>query len=106
MCGHAARYHSVAGPMLYAACDATRASPARARQERKAEKLLSSATPWGRTRINLVQHQLADRSELKDRLLGFVLNKADVRVLERYESYYGKYYYRNYYGSQYVYPPK
>jgi capsular exopolysaccharide synthesis family protein len=61
---------------------------------------------WGRTRINLVQHQLADRPELKDRLLGFVLNKADVRVLERYESYYGKYYYRNYYGSQYVYPPK
>jgi succinoglycan biosynthesis transport protein ExoP len=55
---------------------------------------------WGRTRINLVQHQLADFPELRDRLLGIVLNKADVRVLERYENYYGKYSYRDYYGDQ------
>lgn len=58
---------------------------------------------WGRTRTNLVQHQLADSPELRDRLLGFVLNKADVRVLERYESYYGKSYYKNRYGGQYAY---
>jgi succinoglycan biosynthesis transport protein ExoP len=55
---------------------------------------------WGRTQMNLVQHQLSGFPELYDRLLGVVLNKADVRVLERYETYYGKYYYGNY-GSQY-----
>jgi succinoglycan biosynthesis transport protein ExoP len=55
---------------------------------------------WGRTRINLVQHQLAGFPELRDRLLGVVLNKADVRVLERYETYYGRYSYSDYYGDQ------
>jgi polysaccharide biosynthesis transport protein len=55
---------------------------------------------WGRTHIKLVQHELSGFPELRDRLLGFVLNKADVRVLERYEPYYGRYHYRNY-GSQY-----
>ena len=54
---------------------------------------------WGRTQMNLVQHQLSGFPELYDRLLGVVLNKADVRVLERYETYYGK----NYYGGQYPY---
>jgi polysaccharide biosynthesis transport protein len=58
---------------------------------------------WGRTRMNLVQHQLSGFPELYDRLLGVVLNKADVRVLERYETYYGRYYYKNYYGGQYPY---
>ena len=58
---------------------------------------------WGRTRINLVQHQLAGFPELQGRLLGVVLNKADVRVLERYETYYGKYYYKNYYSGQSAY---
>jgi polysaccharide biosynthesis transport protein len=55
---------------------------------------------WGRTQVNLVQHQLSRFPELYDRLLGVVLNKADVRVLARYETYYGKYYYQNHYGSQ------
>jgi succinoglycan biosynthesis transport protein ExoP len=58
---------------------------------------------WGRTRINLVQHQLSGFPELQDRLLGVVLNKADVRVLERYETYYGRYYYKNYYSGQSAY---
>jgi len=56
---------------------------------------------WARTQINLVQHQLSSFPELHDRLLGAVLNKADVRVLARYETYYGKNYYTNYYGGQY-----
>jgi polysaccharide biosynthesis transport protein len=56
---------------------------------------------WARTQINLVQHQLERFPELHDRLLGVVLNKADVRVLARYETYYGKNYYTNYYGGQY-----
>jgi succinoglycan biosynthesis transport protein ExoP len=57
---------------------------------------------WGSTQVNLVQHQLSGFSELYDRLLGVVLNKADVRVLERYETYYGK----KYYGGQYPYSPQ
>jgi succinoglycan biosynthesis transport protein ExoP len=58
---------------------------------------------WGRTRSNLVQHQLESAPEIHDRLLGVVLNKADVRVLERYEVYYGKSYYKNHYSGQYPY---
>jgi polysaccharide biosynthesis transport protein len=61
---------------------------------------------WGRTQVNLVQHQLSGFPELRDRLLGFVLNKADVRVLQRYETYYGRYYFKNYYGGQYPYSDK
>jgi succinoglycan biosynthesis transport protein ExoP len=51
---------------------------------------------WGKTRIKTVQHQLASAPELCERLLGIVLNKANVRVLGRYEYYYGTYY-RKYY---------
>jgi succinoglycan biosynthesis transport protein ExoP len=56
---------------------------------------------WGKTRISLVQHQLLSFPELHDRLLGVVLNKANVNVLARYESYYGRYYHKNYYSGQY-----
>ena len=56
---------------------------------------------WGSTQINLVTHQMSGFPELQDRLLGCILNKADVRVLQRYETYYGRYYYKNYYGGQY-----
>jgi succinoglycan biosynthesis transport protein ExoP len=58
---------------------------------------------WGKTRINLVQRQLTAAPEFHDRLLGVVLNKANVRVLERYEAYYGRSYYKKYYGDQYPY---
>lgn len=58
---------------------------------------------WGHTRVNLVQHQLEAAPSLHERLLGVVLNKADVRVLERYEAYYGRSYYKNHYGGQYTY---
>jgi succinoglycan biosynthesis transport protein ExoP len=58
---------------------------------------------WGKTRMNLVQDRLLGCPEIHDRLLGVVLNKANVNVLERYESYYGKYYYRRHYGDRYGY---
>jgi len=58
---------------------------------------------WGKTRINLVQDRLLGCPEIHERLLGVVLNKANVNVLERYESYYGKYYYRRHYGDRYGY---
>jgi succinoglycan biosynthesis transport protein ExoP len=53
---------------------------------------------WGRTRLNMVQRQLNSAPEIFDRLLGVVLNKANVKVLDRYEDYYGRYYYKKYYG--------
>ena len=48
---------------------------------------------WGRTKINVVEHQLAAAPELSDRLLGVVLSKANLKVLARYEQYYGRNYY-------------
>lgn len=57
---------------------------------------------WGKTGINLVQHQLASMPEVHSRLLGVVLNKANLKVLERYEYYYGSYYHKKYY-SRYGY---
>jgi succinoglycan biosynthesis transport protein ExoP len=58
---------------------------------------------WGKTRLNMVQRQLGSAPELVDRLLGVVLNKANFRVLERYEDYYGRYYYKKNYYSRYGY---
>jgi polysaccharide biosynthesis transport protein len=57
---------------------------------------------WGQTQVNHVQHQLSGFPQLRDRLLGFVLNKANVRVLQRYETYYGRYSYDNYYGGEHT----
>jgi succinoglycan biosynthesis transport protein ExoP len=51
---------------------------------------------WGRTKINIVQHHLTAAPELQDRLLGVVLSKANVKILARYEQYYGENYYKNY----------
>ena len=53
---------------------------------------------WGKTRKNFVQQQLANAPEIYDLLLGVVLNKADIRVMGRYEGYYGAYG-EGYYGS-------
>jgi succinoglycan biosynthesis transport protein ExoP len=58
---------------------------------------------WGRTRLNMVQRQLGSAPEIFERLLGVVLNKANVRVLERYEDYYGRYYYKKSYYARYGY---
>jgi len=57
---------------------------------------------WGRTKIELVEHALSAARGVYDNLLGVVLNKADIKVLSRYESYRGKYYYNRYY-SRYGY---
>jgi succinoglycan biosynthesis transport protein ExoP len=40
---------------------------------------------WGSTKINAVQHHLMGEPELHDRLLGVVLNKADLKALERFD---------------------
>lgn len=50
---------------------------------------------WGSTRINAVRHHLMAEPELHDRLLGVVLNKVNLKMLERYEQpglYHHEYY--------------
>jgi succinoglycan biosynthesis transport protein ExoP len=42
------------------------------------------AVEWGSTKINAVQQHLMAEPELYDRLLGVVLNKANLKVLERF----------------------
>jgi succinoglycan biosynthesis transport protein ExoP len=60
---------------------------------------------WARTRIDVVERALGSAQGVYDRLLGIVLNKADLDVLHRYEnygrysSYYNKYYARYGYGD-------
>ncbi|UPJ26029.1 MULTISPECIES: polysaccharide biosynthesis tyrosine autokinase [unclassified Bradyrhizobium] len=52
---------------------------------------------WGKTKIDVVRHNLRGAPEIHDKLLGVVLNKADTKLLARYESYHGRYYYQKYY---------
>lgn len=52
---------------------------------------------WGKTKTDVVQHNLRNSPEIVDRLLGVILNKADTKLLARYESYHGRYYYQKYY---------
>jgi polysaccharide biosynthesis transport protein len=51
---------------------------------------------WGKTDVELINRQLNDSPEIRDKMLGIVLNKADKRVLEKQQGYkysqYGKYY--------------
>lgn len=52
---------------------------------------------WGRTRINIVQRCLEAAPEVREDLLGVVLNKADVKTLDRYGGY-GNLYRNGFYG--------
>ncbi|MGY4344978.1 succinoglycan biosynthesis transport protein ExoP [Bradyrhizobium sp. GM7.3] len=52
---------------------------------------------WGKTKIDVIRHNLRGSPEIQDKLLGVVLNKADTKLLARYESYHGRYYYQKYY---------
>ncbi|MBB4260154.1 polysaccharide biosynthesis tyrosine autokinase [Bradyrhizobium sp. CIR3A] len=52
---------------------------------------------WGQTKIDVVRHNLRGAPEIQHKLLGVVLNKADTKLLARYESYHGRYYYQKYY---------
>ncbi|MCA1495224.1 MULTISPECIES: polysaccharide biosynthesis tyrosine autokinase [unclassified Bradyrhizobium] len=52
---------------------------------------------WGKTKLDVIKHNLRTAPEIQNKLLGVVLNKADTRVLARYVSYQGRYYYQKYY---------
>jgi succinoglycan biosynthesis transport protein ExoP len=57
---------------------------------------------WGKTRIGVVEHALSAANEVYENLLGVVLNKVDVKLLSRYDSDRGEYYYNSHY-SRYGY---
>jgi succinoglycan biosynthesis transport protein ExoP len=52
---------------------------------------------WGRTEIDVIERAFKDAPMLHDRVMGAVLNKANMSVLSRYDSYRGNYYYNRYY---------
>jgi succinoglycan biosynthesis transport protein ExoP len=47
---------------------------------------------WGKTKIDVVEHALNTAHGVYDNLLGVVLNKVDLKALNRYEGH-GNYYY-------------
>jgi succinoglycan biosynthesis transport protein ExoP len=55
---------------------------------------------WGHTKIDVVQHSLNVARNLREHILGVVLNKADLNSMSRY-GYYG--YYKNEYYRRYGY---
>jgi succinoglycan biosynthesis transport protein ExoP len=51
---------------------------------------------WCRTQTDMVSHSLSNAPEIYNRLLGVVLNKAKMSVVQRYEPYRTSYHYKNY----------
>jgi succinoglycan biosynthesis transport protein ExoP len=52
---------------------------------------------WGATRVDAVSHALTDARNVQEKLIGVVLNKANISMLNRYESHKGNYYKNRYY---------
>ncbi len=57
---------------------------------------------WGKTRIGVIEDALSAASVVYENLLGVVLNKVDMKLLSRYDSDRGEYYYNPHY-SRYGY---
>lgn len=52
---------------------------------------------WGRTNIDVVQHALRTAPDVRDALIGAVLNKVDMNSIGRYDSREARYYrYKDY----------
>ncbi len=47
---------------------------------------------WGRTTTDVVEHALNTAPNVRDALLGAVLNKTDMKTMKRYANHYGDYY--------------
>jgi succinoglycan biosynthesis transport protein ExoP len=52
---------------------------------------------WGRTKTDVIRQALRDAPMLQNHIIGAVLNKANIDVLNRYDTYGGNYYYNQYY---------
>jgi succinoglycan biosynthesis transport protein ExoP len=57
---------------------------------------------WGSTKIDVVQHALNSAPNVREALIGAVLNKANMDFMARYDVHSGDYY-RNKYGARYGY---
>jgi len=53
---------------------------------------------WGRTKIDVVQHALHTAPNVSEAMLGAVLNKTDINMMRRYDSYHSDYYNTDHYG--------
>lgn len=53
---------------------------------------------WGKTPSEVLEYAMATAPELQSKILGVMLNKADMMTLGRYEPARSHYYYRKYYG--------
>ncbi|RYH38081.1 MAG: polysaccharide biosynthesis tyrosine autokinase, partial [Alcaligenaceae bacterium] len=53
---------------------------------------------WGRTKIDVVQHALHTAPNVSEAMLGAVLNKTDMKIMKRYDSYHSDYYNTEHYG--------
>ena len=51
---------------------------------------------WGKTKIDVVEHALNSTRRVYDNLLGVILNKVDLKQLNRYEGH-GNYHYNRHY---------
>ena len=49
---------------------------------------------WGRTNKDIAEQLLTEATEIHDRLLGVILNKANMSTMSRYEGYRSRYHYR------------
>lgn len=52
---------------------------------------------WGQAKIDIVERVLNEAPVVRERLLGAVLNKVNLAVMNRYDSHQGGYYYNRYY---------
>jgi Mrp family chromosome partitioning ATPase len=48
---------------------------------------------WGQTKIDAVQYALRNVPELRENIIGAVLNKVDIDAMSRYDAYGARYYY-------------
>jgi len=67
---------------------------------RAAARLIDSyvlVIEWGRTERDTITQALRDAPMLHDQIIGTVLNKANIDVLNRYDVHRGNYYYNSYY---------
>jgi succinoglycan biosynthesis transport protein ExoP len=52
---------------------------------------------WAKVKIDIVERVLNETPVVRERLLGAVLNKVNISMMNRYDSYHGGYYYNSYY---------
>jgi succinoglycan biosynthesis transport protein ExoP len=57
---------------------------------------------WAKTKVDIVERVLNETPVVRERLLGAVLNKVNMAVMSRYDTYGGSYY-RNKYYTRYGY---